>query len=248
MTARPSTPPLVRAPSPALRDRVVSITVVAARGEVTVLPTPGAVLGVQLRGRVQAARGLLSPAGVTGIQGAARRYGYVDDAISVLVRFTPQGAACLGVPASALADASVALDDVLGARARGLAERLAGNTPAEAIAAVEALLAGLPLVADRRVAHAVDRLARGGDDARVAALAAELGMSERQLERRFLERVGVSPKRFASLCRLERASALARDGRPLADVAIEAGYFDQSHFVREFRRFAGAPPGAVLRG
>src|SRR5690606_22911008 len=120
------------APTPALRDRVMSIDVIDhGGGEVRVLPSTGAVLGLQVHGRVRARDGLLSPVGVTGIQGSARRYGYVGPTVSVLVRFAPQGASCLGVPASELADRSVALADLLSpSLAREASERLgeAGDT------------------------------------------------------------------------------------------------------------------------
>src|SRR5665213_303471 len=69
-------------------------------------------------------------------------------------------------------------------------------------------------------------------------------LSERQLERRFLLRVGMMPKRFARLARFERAVSLMDSASALAAVAQLAGYYDQSHFVREFRAFAGTAPAA----
>jgi AraC-like DNA-binding protein len=222
--------------------------VVASRGEVAVPPSPGAVLGVQLRGRVRGADGLLDPAGVTGIQQRLRRYGYVGDTVSILVRFTPQGASCLGVPAHELADRSVSLAElVTRPRAERLGERLdRARSEPEAVAAVLELLGELPLVADPLVARAIELLARADDDeATVAGAARAVGISERQLERRFLQRVGVTPKRFAMLCRFERATALAAR-RSLTEAALEAGYCDPSHFVRDVRRFTGTTPTELL--
>ncbi len=74
--------------------------------------------------------------------------------------------------------------------------------------------------------------ARADEDASIARIARSLSMSERQLERRFLDRLGVTPKRYASLRRFERAAALVGSGAPLGRVALEAGYYDQSHFIR----------------
>ena len=87
--------------------------------------------------------------------------------------------------------------------------------------------------------------ARG--DASVAAVARALGLSERQLERRVLLRIGLPPKRLARLLRFERAVALANATASLTETALAAGYADQSHFIREFRRFSGATPSAILR-
>jgi AraC-like DNA-binding protein len=78
---------------------------------------------------------------------------------------------------------------------------------------------------------------------RVSALADLYGKSRRQLERRFLDAVGLPVKTFARILRVRRAAALlARSHLPLAQVATELGYADQSHFTREFARFYGLPP------
>lgn len=238
-------------PRAALRDRVAAIDVVdSAGGAQTVVPSAGAVLGFQVQGRVRAGDALLSTAGVTGIQPTARTYSYETPTTSILVRFTPQGAACLGAPASALASRSVALDDLLPAACvREAQGRLVEAREAQArVAIIEELLLGLPFARDRLVTRAIDLLdATSGEEPAIAAVARALGLSERQLERRFLQRVGVTPKRFATLRRFERAAALAVTAPSLTDAALAAGYYDQSHFIRDFRRFTGEAPGALLR-
>jgi AraC-like DNA-binding protein len=232
-------------PTLVLRDRVVAIDVIEHQGgEVSVLPSTSAVLGLQVCGRVRAGDGLLAVAGVTGIQGTARRYAYVGPTVSLLVRFTPQGASCLGVPASELVDRSVALDEILVGRAREVGERLceASDTAAR-VKMVEQLLLGLDWAPDLLIERALALLGAGSN---VAAIARELGISERQLERRFLARIGITPKGYAGLRRFERAVALARTSSSLTDAAFAAGYYDQSHFIRDVRRFAGATPSELL--
>jgi AraC-like DNA-binding protein len=233
-------------PTFVLRDRVLAIDVVEHEGgEICVLPSTSAVLGLQVCGRVRSRDALLSIVGVTGIQSEARRYVYVGPTVSLLVRFTPQGASCLGVPVSELADRSVALAELLGpARAREASERLhdAPDTVAR-VQVVEQLLLGLAWVPDAIVERALELLRVGSN---VAAVARELAISERQLERRFLARIGLTPKRFASLRRFEHALAHARTSPSLTDTALAAGYYDQSHFIRDFHRFAGATPGELL--
>ena len=81
----------------------------------------------------------------------------------------------------------------------------------------------------------------------IARLARDSGVSERQLERRFLARVGVTPQRYVSLRRFQRAVALAATAPTLAAAAHQAGYADQSHFNREFRRYTQRAPSEVLR-
>ncbi|MBX9600909.1 MAG: helix-turn-helix transcriptional regulator [Bryobacteraceae bacterium] len=77
----------------------------------------------------------------------------------------------------------------------------------------------------------------------VDALARSAGVSARQLERAFDERVGLSPKTLARILRFRAAlQEGSRPGATWADVAQACGYFDQSHLIRDFREFAGAPP------
>lgn len=64
------------------------------------------------------------------------------------------------------------------------------------------------------------------------------------LARAFRKRYGCLPAEYVRRLRVEAASeALARSGRPLAQVALEAGFTDQSHFSRQFRRLTGMSPG-----
>jgi transcriptional regulator GlxA family with amidase domain len=78
----------------------------------------------------------------------------------------------------------------------------------------------------------------------VGELAERYGRSMRQVERIFAERVGVSPKVYARLMRLKFGMrlGLAVDRPDWAGIAMEAGYFDQSHMVREFQAMNGATP------
>jgi AraC-like DNA-binding protein len=224
---------------------VVSIDVVETDGGVSVvLPSTSVVLGFQFHGRVRASDDYLALAGVTGIQATAKTYSYEAKTGSLLVRFTPEGAACLGVPVAELTGRSVALDAILPrARVAEAHERLgeASDTPTR-VAVVERLLTELPYEDDPLVTRAATLLTNAHDEASVSAIARALGVSERQLERRFLARVGVTPKRFATLRRFERAVARATTAPSLTAAALDAGYYDQSHFIRDFRRFAGSSP------
>lgn len=250
-------------PNPALASRVAAIVVVETPGgEVPVLPVPGAVMGVQFRGRIHAEQGPLSQAGVTGIQSAVRRFVHQEATGSVLVRFTAQGSASLSVPAGELLNRSVSLEDLLGRTLTlELCERVCEARDDRArVLAVEQFLMALPFTSDALVARATVLLTQA-NSLSVAETAAELGVSERQLERRFRSRAGVSPKQFARLARFERAMAAADpslsstsfgsgdtpEGPPsLAAIAQRAGYYDQSHLVRDVREFARTTPRQLL--
>ena len=232
-------------PSATLRSRVASIDIIeVGGGDSVVLPSTNAVLGFQYRGRVRSGNALLAPAGITGIQAQARTYSYEPDTGSVLIRFTPDGASCLGVPAAQLANQSIALDDLLpSAQVAVVRERLLGaGDVAERVGIVEQFVAELPYASDPLVRRALSLLEAGTEVVSVADVARILGISVRQLERRFLARVGITPKRYAAMRRLERVTALAKSAPSLTAAALDAGYYDQSHFIRDFRRFTGASP------
>lgn len=247
-------------PRKALRDRVLSIARVESVGHASsVLPAPGAVLGLQVSGCVIGPEGPLSPLGVTGVQESTRQYRYEGPTETYLVRFHPQGAACLGLPASHLRGRSQSLDELwTGSRRAAAADLLdqlrAATHMASRLALVEEFLLALPFRRDARLERALALLGgsgslasgRASESARVASVARAVGLSERQLERLFLERVGVSPRRYAQLRRFERAQRLARSGRPLGQIAAEVGYADQPHFIREFKRFSGTTPGRLV--
>lgn len=178
--------------------------------------------------------------------------GHDGHAVCMQVDLTPIGVrALLGVPAGELTGRVVELDDVLGADARRLVERLhAAATWAERFALLDAaLLARASAAPPARpdVAYAERRLRETAGRLPIEALARELRCSRRHLARRFASDVGLAPKAFARVQRFRRAAALLRDpgGPPLGEIAFACGYADQAHFAREVRELAGVTPTAL---
>jgi AraC-like DNA-binding protein len=147
----------------------------------------------------------------------------------------------------ALANRTVALEDVLGPFAAELEERLADAPDAGARHDIAQRLLAARLRDDAgtapEVAYALHRLRATRGAARVEALAAEVGWSRRHLAARMREQVGLPPKALGRLIRVEHAAQGVRAGKPLADVAYGCGYADQPHFNREFRAIVGCSPG-----
>src|SRR5579859_1235204 len=82
----------------------------------------------------------------------------------------------------------------------------------------------------------------------------DLNLTERSLERLFLTHIGITPILYARICRFQTSLALMRQGslqqsrfRSLTAIAHSLDYFDQSHFIRDFKLFSGVTPGAYLR-
>jgi len=67
--------------------------------------------------------------------------------------------------------------------------------------------------------------------------------SEKQLERLFNSHIGVSPHRFIELLRFRRAVKMINSPLDLTSIAIDCGYYDQSHFIKSFKRYTGLTPG-----
>jgi AraC-like DNA-binding protein len=96
---------------------------------------------------------------------------------------------------------------------------------------------------DPAVVAAAEALDRG---ASVAAVADRLSVSGSTLLRRFTAQVGLTPKRFARVRRLQRLAARLQADREVdwARAAAECGYFDQAHLINDFRELTGMTPGA----
>lgn len=173
-------------------------------------------------------------------------------AMLVGARFRPGAApSWLGTAAHELQDLDVPLRDLWGSTADVFAERLsAAATPDARRALLEAeLISRLPRAreGDLLVDCAVAALARP-DAPDVGTLSRSLFLSERQLLRRFRERVGYGPKTLQRILRMQRFLLLAQDRtRTLAACAQAAGYADQAHMAREVRQLAGQLPHALAR-
>lgn len=98
---------------------------------------------------------------------------------------------------------------------------------------------------DGLVRAAVAALADPG--VRFAALAERLEVSERRLRDLFTEHVGLAPKQYARITRV-RAVLAGPEGAGWAGVAVDTGYYDQSHMTADFRALMGVPPAAFHAG
>jgi AraC-like DNA-binding protein len=164
------------------------------------------------------------------------------------VRLHPwSGEAFLGVPIDALRGALVPLDAALPALAAELDRALAGAPAAEALARLTSCLER-QAAARPRPDPAVREVVLRVSDARVLPsvrqMASSLGRSTRWVQRAFAAGVGIGPKTLSRIARVQRALRLATRGHPTSwsAIAADAGYFDHSHLVRDFRRFVGRTP------
>jgi AraC-like DNA-binding protein len=164
------------------------------------------------------------------------------------VRFWPGAApTLLRVAAAELVDGRALLDDVDRTLADRIDRRLGEVEYDDQAFDVlnEELVRRLDL--SRRVDPAVSEAVAllGEQRVAVAEVADRVYVSERQLQRRFVEHVGYGPKTLQRILRLQDVIDRLKEGTTIAAAAASAGYADQSHLFRESRRLAGLTPGAL---
>jgi len=169
------------------------------------------------------------------------------------IRLKPHGAAALlAEPQDRLVEHTLALEAVSSSLAKDLhdARERGRATDATAMIVQEALARRVQAHRlDRQVHAAVDRIGQACGLVTMDYLAVHVGMTPRQLERRFKQVVGISPKRLARITRFQRALRLFEqlDSPQRGTLTAAAcGYADQAHFIRDFSEFAGCAPGAHL--
>jgi AraC-like DNA-binding protein len=191
---------------------------------------------------------------------------------TVAVRFKPGAAGLfLHLPLQALTDQRADIDQLWG---RSDAERLADglwsvDLPERArLDLIEAELIrrlwavqrdgerdGLaPTVGALLVGRALAAIDASNGTLRIDQLASNLGVSRQHFAAQFRQRVGLTPKLYARISRFRRATALLRQpstsnsgSTDWAQLALECGYFDQSHLIHDFQEFAGSAPQQFLQ-
>jgi len=188
----------------------------------------------------------------------AQRHGtltMVPDGDSQVIAFrtTPVVASViLGRPLADCWDRAVDLGEMIGAEADGLLASLAGATARDQAAALEswleARLVGWEAEHERNLALQRRLLWRSGGGS-LSALSDELGITDRTLRRHFARHAGLSPKQLSMSGRILRACAdLAdRPDSPIVEVALRAGFGDQSAFTNAFRHYVGMTPARLRR-
>jgi AraC-like DNA-binding protein len=164
------------------------------------------------------------------------------------VRFHPgMAGTCLPCDIPSLNDRSVPLDAVLGRAAARLVKDLGRCSSIES--RVEKL--GARLVRRRKITevqHAIGELVRQHGHISLPEFADAAGIGDRQLRRACHRYSGLAPKQLARILRFRHASTALREGvKDLAGLALDCGYYDQAHLIRDFRQLAGTSPAKYMR-
>jgi AraC-like DNA-binding protein len=193
----------------------------------------------------------LSGAIVSGASGRGFAPDTAEEVFIIGIHFKPGGAfPFLGLPAGDLADTHVDLETLWGPSAGRLREHLCeARTSAERFQLLQEALSsrlchGVDVEQHYAVSAALEMFGKNQAGPRVREAAKYLGLSQRRFIQVFKAEVGMTPKLFSRIQRFQHTRTFIHQNPSInwADLAVDLGYFDQSHLIREFLEFSGLSP------
>lgn len=224
--------------------------------ESRILPDTSIVLAFKIKGKVsqksEQNKVVLPSAMISGLRNQTRVVDYSENTSMLLVAFKEGGAnAFFSEPLHEIFGMSLPLDD-LWQRSKicEVEEKLSeAATNRKRIRAVESFL--LSQLKDNRfdrmIYNAVERIKTQRGDVKITELLKVFHTSRDPFEKRFRRVTGTSPKQFAQIVRLRSLINGYSSQDSFADLAAKFGYFDQAHFIKDFKSFTGQTPQVFLK-
>ncbi|MBM9499039.1 helix-turn-helix transcriptional regulator [Leptospira sp. 201903071] len=221
-----------------------------------ILPNSSIVLSFRIRGNVRiterSKENGVPILGIAGLRKNPRLIYYSKKASMFLVNFQEGGAArFFKTPMNEIFGMNLSLDQLLPkSKTSDVEEKLSeAKTDEGRIGIVEEFLLSLfqESNADLLVLDSVQKIRNSKGNLRIQDLLKGMPISRDSYEKRFRQTIGTSPKQFANLIRMKTLIERYSPFRTLTDAALEAGYFDQAHFIRDFRSFSGQSPKDFFR-
>lgn len=224
--------------------------------EYKVFPSLGLVIGFQYKGQLATINdntvNKLASAGITGISDSYKIFKNSADIGTVLVYFTEIGFAHFAShPVNELFNLSLSLEDVFEkSKVKEVEEKLAlATTDKQRIKITEQFLGSQlkEIQTDRLIIEAVKLIYQSKGNIRIKELNERLCISESPFEKRFRKVVGTTPKKFASIVRFNAVLDTLNEAKSLTEICYENKFFDQSHFIKDFKQFTGETPESFKR-
>lgn len=222
-----------------------------AENRYKVFPSTGLVIGFQYKGKLCAVNDKeeiqLATAGITGIADSFKVFKNAQQTATVLVYFTETGFAYFTAhPANELFNQSIALENIFEkSKIKETEEKLVfAQTERQRIHIVEQFLLSQlkDIEQDKLIIEAVKLIYQSKGTIKIAALAEKLFISASPFEKRFRKLVGTTPKKFASIVRFNSVLNHINATKSLTDICYENNFFDQAHFIKDFKQFTGDTP------
>lgn len=179
----------------------------------------------------------------------------LKEADLIIVVFQPSGInQLLNIPAGELKDSIVSTEYLVGKQGNELYEKLAEKTAIhEKLQLLNQFFMELALRRSRDgnpvINASVDLIVKNNGLVTSGQLIKLTGYTERHIERMFIKSIGISPKKFSDVIKLHHfLKRLKKEppGKNLTSLAYEAGYADQSHLIKEFKKFTGMTPKTYI--
>ena len=223
----------------------------ALENEYKVFPSSGLVIGFQYKGKLSMLKGdaenALSSAGITGISDSFKTFRNSAGIGTVLVYFTETGFAHFAAhPANELFNLSLSLEEVFDKnKVSELEEKLDfATTDQQRIKLVEQFFLSQlkDIHTDKLIVEAVKMIYQSNGTIRIRELNEKLFISQSPFEKRFRKVVGTTPKKFANIVRFHNVLSSLENTKSLTEICYENNFFDQAHFIRDFKQFTGDTP------
>ncbi|MFT3910926.1 MAG: helix-turn-helix domain-containing protein [Ferruginibacter sp.] len=219
--------------------------------EYKVFPSSGLVIGFQYKGQLATIKdnreNKLTSAGITGISDGYKIFKNSNYIGTVLVFFTEIGFTHFAThPANELFNLSISLDDIFNkSSVAEVKEKLENaTTDKQRIRIIEQfLLAQLKdIETDKLIIEAVKLIYQSKGTIRVKELNEKLFVSQSPFEKRFRKVVGTTAKKFSSIVRFNTVLNSLNETKSLTEICYENNFFDQAHFIKDFKQFTGDTP------
>jgi len=165
------------------------------------------------------------------------------------VRFHPHGFIPFAtLPLKEMTDTAVPLNVIFGQSGTDISEQiLKAPSTTQRIEIVETFLMDMlndTTTINRVISSTVETVISANGQLTIAELSRKVDVNRRQLERKFASTVGLSPKQLAKTIRLQAALKILLNKKytSLTDLAYEGEFYDQAHFIKDFKEFTGLTP------
>jgi AraC-like DNA-binding protein len=244
-------------PSDTLKPFIKTLMLVETEGSMVnrILPDTSIAMAFRYRGMTFAGEGVeacLPASAVSGLTKSVRYLGYSKETALLLIQFQEAGAAAFSdVPLYELSGLHISLDNLIHRqKLQDMQEQLAeASNNSQRFSLVERFM--LSALRERRfdplIVHAVQKIKSVHGNIRIRDLVTSLSISQDPFEKRFRQTIGVSPKQFAKIVRLQDVIGKYSQLKNLTEAALTAGYFDQAHFIKDFKSFTGQTPKAFFK-
>ncbi len=240
-------------PTDLLRPFIKTYLVIESKDGMTnrILPDTAHVMAFQFKGQVNYieadTKTKLPTTILSGLRKTARLIQYEKNSGTILVLFRETGAAAFfNQPLHELFEESISLHHFIPVDEQScLEDKLSGaHNHTQRIHVVEQFLLSKLKghKPDQLILSAIQTIQFANGTNRIANLARDFHMSKDAFEKRFRKTAGTSPKQFSSIVRMKSAIAKRQKNEDLTSIALNAGFYDQSHFIKEFKLFTGQSP------